>query len=143
MSCLMGITADGVPLFVRSYHGMKQLPFPAVGSLSGVHMYGLNSDFVLRGMSTEGGCVAWKLFKEKLLLVVAFEREKKPDQLLQFILDQVFDAIVLTIGINEVSWDEVGRGGGMTLLGGRLTNSMHVGLFRGTIRLSYTRPLSD
>ncbi|XP_029441220.1 protein fuzzy homolog [Rhinatrema bivittatum] len=100
---LLCLTAgSGVPLYCRSRGGSRQLPFSVIGSLNGVHMFGNNQEVLLSSTCTENVRVAWKSFHDGINLIVISSEEDISDFYLHRLLDNVFHAMVLVIGLDEL-----------------------------------------
>ncbi|XP_077169896.1 protein fuzzy homolog [Paroedura picta] len=102
---LLCLTASsGVPLYCRSRGDSvkQQLPFSVIGSLNGVHMFGSNLDVLLTAASTENTRVVWKVFHNSITLIVLSSDEGESDFSLGRLLDNVFNAMVLVLGLEEL-----------------------------------------
>ncbi|XP_058136626.1 protein fuzzy homolog isoform X4 [Dasypus novemcinctus] len=98
---------SGVPLFCRSSRGgvpaRQQLPFSVIGSLNGVHMFGQNLEVQLSSARTEDTTVVWKIFHESITLIVLSSEEGTSELRLQRLLQMVFGAMVLIVGLEELT----------------------------------------
>ncbi|XP_060636740.2 protein fuzzy homolog isoform X2 [Anolis sagrei] len=102
---LLCLTASsGVPLFCRSRGGLAkpQLPFSVIGSLNGVHMFGSNLDVLLTAACTENTRVMWKVFHNSITLIVLSSDEGTSDFSLGRLLENIFNAMVLILGLEEL-----------------------------------------
>ncbi|XP_061444856.1 protein fuzzy homolog isoform X2 [Rhineura floridana] len=102
---LLCLTASsGVPLYCRSRGGSskQQLPFSVIGSLNGVHMFGSNLDVLLTAACTENTRVVWKVFHNSITLIVLSSDEGASDFSLGRLLENVFSAMVLVLGLEEL-----------------------------------------
>nr|XP_060636740.1 protein fuzzy homolog isoform X2 [Anolis sagrei ordinatus] len=102
---LLCLTASsGVPLFCRSRGGLAkpQLPFSVIGSLNGVHMFGSNLDVLLTAACTENMRVMWKVFHNSITLIVLSSDEGTSDFSLGRLLENIFNAMVLILGLEEL-----------------------------------------
>uniref|UniRef100_A0A8D0E8P5 Fuzzy planar cell polarity protein n=1 Tax=Salvator merianae TaxID=96440 RepID=A0A8D0E8P5_SALMN len=102
---LLCLTASsGVPLYCRSRGGSakQQLPFSVIGSLNGVHMFGANLDVLLTAACTENTHVVWKVFHNSITLIVLSSEEDASDFSLGRLLENVFNAMVLVLGLDEL-----------------------------------------
>ncbi|XP_053119032.1 protein fuzzy homolog isoform X3 [Hemicordylus capensis] len=102
---LLCLTASsGVPLYCRSRGGSakQQLPFSVIGSLNGVHMFGSNLDVLLTATCTENTHVMWKVFHDSITLIVLSSDENATDFSLGRLLDNIFNAMVLVLGLEEL-----------------------------------------
>nr|XP_048294073.1 protein fuzzy homolog isoform X7 [Myodes glareolus] len=99
--------SSGVPLFCRSSSGgapsRQQLPFSVIGSLNGVHMFGQNLDVQLNSARTEGTTVVWKSFHDSITLILLSSEEGTSELSLERTLDMVFGAMVLIVGLEELT----------------------------------------
>ncbi|XP_034271250.1 protein fuzzy homolog isoform X2 [Pantherophis guttatus] len=103
---LLCLTASsGVPLYCRSRGGStkQQLPFSVIGSLNGVHMFGSNLDVQLIAARTENTHVMWKVFHSSITLIVLSSEDDASDFSLGKLLDNVFNAMVLVLGLEELT----------------------------------------
>ncbi|XP_063156985.1 protein fuzzy homolog isoform X1 [Candoia aspera] len=103
---LLCLTASsGVPLYCRSRGGStkQQLPFSVIGSLNGVHMFGSNLDVQLIAARTENTHVVWKVFHNSITLIVLSSEEDASDFSLGRLLENVFSAMVLVLGLEELT----------------------------------------
>ncbi|XP_066230132.1 protein fuzzy homolog [Saccopteryx leptura] len=100
-------TSSGVPLFCRSSRGgapaRQQLPFPVIGSLNGVHMFGQNLEVQLSSARTEDTTVVWKSFHDSITLIVLSSEEGTSELRLERLLQMVFGAMVLLVGLEELT----------------------------------------
>ncbi|XP_059584176.1 protein fuzzy homolog isoform X3 [Alligator mississippiensis] len=80
-----------------------QLPFSVIGSLNGVHMFGSNLDVALTAARTEGTRVLWRAFHNSITLIVMSSEEGASDFTLSRLLDNVFSAMVLVLGLEELA----------------------------------------
>ena len=94
MAYLLCLTSGGgVPVFSRSMGDLKPLPFPVIGSLNGVHMFGAAQDAVLQSSLTEHGKIVWKMFENALTLILVTDDDgANHDQHMLHFLDLVFNA---------------------------------------------------
>lgn len=107
MHLLCLAASSGVPLFCRSSRGgapvRQQLPFSVVGSLNGVHMFGQNLEVQLSSSRTEDTTVVWKSFHDSITLIVLSSEEGTSELRLERLLQMVFGAMVLLIGLEELT----------------------------------------
>uniref|UniRef100_A0A7M4G1B4 Fuzzy planar cell polarity protein n=1 Tax=Crocodylus porosus TaxID=8502 RepID=A0A7M4G1B4_CROPO len=103
VSLLCLAATSGVPLFCRGAPTRHQLPFSVIGSLNGVHMFGSNLDVALTAAHTEGTRVLWRAFHESITLIVMSSEEGANDFTLSRLLDNVFSAMVLVLGLEELA----------------------------------------
>ncbi|XP_054444708.1 protein fuzzy homolog isoform X3 [Pteronotus mesoamericanus] len=99
--------SSGVPLFCRSSRGgapaRQQLPFSVIGSLNGVHMFGQNLEVQLNSARTEDTTVVWKSFHDSITLIVLSSEEGTSELRLERLLQMVFGAMVLLVGLEELT----------------------------------------
>ncbi|XP_037372919.1 protein fuzzy homolog isoform X1 [Talpa occidentalis] len=105
---LLCLTASsGVPLFCRSSRSgaaaRQQLPFSVIGSLNGVHMFGQNLEVQLSSARTEDTTVVWKSFHDSITLIVLSSEEGTSELRLERLLQMVFGAMVLLVGLEELT----------------------------------------
>ncbi|XP_004597028.2 protein fuzzy homolog isoform X1 [Ochotona princeps] len=98
---------SGVPLFCRSSRGgaptRQQLPFSVIGSLNGVHMFGQNLDVQLSSARTHDTTVVWRSFHGSITLIVLSSEEGVSELRLGRLLQAVFGAMVLLVGLEELT----------------------------------------
>jgi len=104
MAYLLCLTSGGgVPVFSRSKGDLKPLPFPVIGSLNGVHMFGAAQDAVLQSSLTEHGKIVWKMYENSLTLILVTDDDGANHDLhMLHFLDLVFNAVVLLCGIEDI-----------------------------------------
>nr|XP_054396994.1 protein fuzzy homolog isoform X14 [Pongo abelii] len=99
--------SSGVPLFCRSSRGgtpaRQQLPFSVIGSLNGVHMFGQNLEVQLSSARTENTTVVWKSFHDSITLIVLSSEVGISELRLERLLQMVFGAMVLLVGLEELT----------------------------------------
>lgn len=99
--------SSGVPLFCRSSRGgtpaRQQLPFSIIGSLNGVHMFGQNLEVQLSSARTEDTIVVWKSFHDSITLIVLSSEEGTSELRLERLLQMIFGAMVLLVGLEELT----------------------------------------
>ncbi|XP_004694349.1 PREDICTED: protein fuzzy homolog [Condylura cristata] len=99
--------SSGVPLFCRSSRSgapaRQQLPFSVIGSLNGVHMFGQNLEVQLSSARTEDTTVVWKSFHDSITLIVLSSEEGTSELRLERLLQMVFGAMVLLVGLEELT----------------------------------------
>ena len=94
MAYLLCLTSGGgVPVFSRSKGDLKPLPFPVIGGLNGVHMFGAAQDALLQSSLTEHGKIVWKMFENSLTLILVTDDDgANHDHHMLHFLDLVFNA---------------------------------------------------
>ena len=100
---LICVTADtGLPLFTRAPGHDKALPFPIMGSLNGVDLFARKHGIEL--VNTRAGLakVSWKVFKGSLKFIAIARDSDIPDFQLSLLLENVFNALVLILGLSEI-----------------------------------------
>ncbi|XP_037676504.1 protein fuzzy homolog isoform X2 [Choloepus didactylus] len=99
--------SSGVPLFCRSSRGgvpaRQQLPFSVIGSLNGVHMFGQNLEVQLSSARTEDTTIVWKSFHDSITLIVLSSEKGTSELRLERLLQMVFGAMVLIVGLEELT----------------------------------------
>ncbi|XP_054444707.1 protein fuzzy homolog isoform X2 [Pteronotus mesoamericanus] len=80
-----------------------QLPFSVIGSLNGVHMFGQNLEVQLNSARTEDTTVVWKSFHDSITLIVLSSEEGTSELRLERLLQMVFGAMVLLVGLEELT----------------------------------------
>ncbi|XP_040550485.1 protein fuzzy homolog isoform X4 [Gallus gallus] len=102
---LVGVaSASGLPLFCRSRGApaRMQLPFPLVGALHGVHVFGAGGGVGLRGAQSGRGTLAWRGGDSVTLLALSSE-PAAPEGELRALLERVHGAMVMVMGAEELS----------------------------------------
>ncbi|KAM5296903.1 protein fuzzy homolog isoform 2-T2 [Glossophaga mutica] len=80
-----------------------RLPFSVIGSLNGVHMFGQNLEVQLNSARTEDTTVVWKSFHDSITLIVLSSEEGTSELRLERLLQMVFGAMVLLVGLEELT----------------------------------------
>ncbi|XP_077994990.1 protein fuzzy homolog [Glandiceps talaboti] len=100
---LVCLTAGGgVPLFTRSKGDIKPLAFAEVGMLNGVQMFAQNHGVKLQSTTTDEAKIAWKVYHESITLIVVMSDDGSTDTHLYRLLDNVFNAMVLLVGLEDL-----------------------------------------
>ncbi|MEE6482646.1 hypothetical protein FKM82_013308 [Ascaphus truei] len=100
---LLCLTASsGVPLYCRSKGSTRQLTFSVIGSLNGVHMFASNQGVLLTSTCTENTRVVWRAFHDSINLIVMSSESSASDFSLNRLLENVFSAMVLVIGLEDL-----------------------------------------
>ncbi|NP_001035106.1 protein fuzzy homolog [Xenopus tropicalis] len=94
--------SSGVPLYSRSKGSSRQLTFSVIGSLNGVHMFASNQDVLLTSTCTENTRVAWRAFHDSITLIVMSSESGASKLSLNRLLENVFNAMVLVIGLDDL-----------------------------------------
>ncbi|XP_078347527.1 protein fuzzy homolog [Oculina patagonica] len=101
---LVCLTTDGgIPLFTRTKGNLPQLPFPVIGSLNGVCMFANNQDVSLLNTVTDDAKVVWKVFNERITLIITTSDDSASDMHLNRLLEFVFNSMVLLLGIDGLT----------------------------------------
>nr|XP_054396991.1 protein fuzzy homolog isoform X10 [Pongo abelii] len=79
------------------------LPFSVIGSLNGVHMFGQNLEVQLSSARTENTTVVWKSFHDSITLIVLSSEVGISELRLERLLQMVFGAMVLLVGLEELT----------------------------------------
>ncbi|KAK6629839.1 hypothetical protein RUM43_003659 [Polyplax serrata] len=90
----------GLPLLVRCKGGAEPLSFSHIASLNGVHMFANSQDVELEDTVSEGLVICWKEYHNSLILIGM--SSVVTSTVLREFLDSVFDAMVLSVGIDEL-----------------------------------------
>lgn len=93
--------SSGVPLFSRG--SSKPLPFSIIGSLNGVHMFGMGHGASLSCCETEhGGRVVWRVFHDSLMLIGVSSKAHVSELHLRRLLENAWNCMVLVLGLDEL-----------------------------------------
>ncbi|XP_024083038.1 uncharacterized protein LOC106667041 isoform X3 [Cimex lectularius] len=93
-------SAGGLPLFSRKMGNVEALPFSTIGSLNGVHMFAKSHGVSVESTQTENATVLWKEYEDSVIIIaVSILNEKR---VLIDLLDTVFSAMVLSVGIDSI-----------------------------------------
>uniref|UniRef100_A0A8C5MFG3 Fuzzy n=1 Tax=Leptobrachium leishanense TaxID=445787 RepID=A0A8C5MFG3_9ANUR len=79
------------------------LTFSVIGSLNGVHMFANNQDVLLTATCTGNTRVVWRAFHDSINLIVMSSESAASDHSLHKLLENVFGAMVLVIGLDELT----------------------------------------
>lgn len=100
---LAALTADGgIPLFTRKIGDLKPLPFAVVGTLNGVHLFSRLRGATLHSTVTRGAKVVWRTYHDSVVLLMVTCDDGASDDHLGFLLDNVFGAMVMSVGLDAV-----------------------------------------
>ncbi|CAJ0944978.1 unnamed protein product [Ranitomeya imitator] len=94
-----------VKSYIFSFHlcfCVFQLTFSVIGSLNGVHMFANNQDVLLTSTCTENSRVVWRTFHDSINLIVMSCENSASDMSLNKLLENVFSAMVLVIGLDDL-----------------------------------------
>ncbi|RLV62950.1 hypothetical protein DV515_00018779, partial [Chloebia gouldiae] len=95
---LVGVaTASGLPLFCRPPR--PQVPFPLVGALHGVQLFGAAAGAELRQAATPSAQLGWAGYGDSLTLIGL---SPAPGPALARILDSAYGAMVLLLGREQL-----------------------------------------
>ena len=107
MATLLCTTVDGgITLFTRTKR-REPMSFPVVASLNGVQMFcRSSSDARLRSTTTEDSLVVWKIFHDRIVLILqAPQTDDDAGDAVAFfdrLLDVVFHSMVLLFGFDDL-----------------------------------------
>ncbi|XP_023242054.1 protein fuzzy homolog [Centruroides sculpturatus] len=100
---LMAWTADGgVPLFTRRTGDVKALPFAAVGTLNGMHMFSSLHNSELLSTVTGDGKLLWRSYHKSVVLIIICSDDNACDSHIGRVLDNVFAAMVTCVGLDNL-----------------------------------------
>lgn len=100
---LICVTADtGLPLFTRAPGCSKGLPFPVMGSLNGVDMFARKHGIEIVNTRAGKAKISWKVFKGSVKFIVISRNSNMSDYHLSLLLENVFSALVLLLGLSEI-----------------------------------------
>uniref|UniRef100_A0A2R5LL23 Uncharacterized protein n=2 Tax=Ornithodoros turicata TaxID=34597 RepID=A0A2R5LL23_9ACAR len=100
---LAAVTADGgIPLFTRKLGDVKQLPFAAVGTLNGVHLFSRLRGATLQSTITNGAKALWRTYHDSVVLLVLTCYDGASDDHLERLLNNVFGAMVMVVGLDAL-----------------------------------------
>ncbi|XP_069131818.1 protein fuzzy homolog [Argopecten irradians] len=100
VTCLTA--SGGLPVFTRSSGDLKPLPFPLIGSLNGVHMFGANHNVDLLSSTTDDSKVIWKVFQDSITLIIISQDDIADDCHMTNVLKFIHQSLVLLLGKEEV-----------------------------------------
>lgn len=106
--------SSGVPLFSRGAN--RQLPFSVIGSLNGVHMFGVSQGVEVSSCLTAGGGrVVWRVFQDSVMLIAVSRggpggaggggggSSSEAEVCLHRLLENVWNCMVLVLGQDELA----------------------------------------
>ncbi|CAH0561149.1 unnamed protein product [Brassicogethes aeneus] len=93
-------SASGLPIFSRKKGNAENLPFSTIGSLNGVHMFGKPINLEVLNTVTEDYSVAWKEYHDCVKIIGIASGCSV--EILTKLLDSVFSAVVLIVGLEEI-----------------------------------------
>ncbi|XP_037277020.2 fuzzy planar cell polarity protein-like protein [Rhipicephalus microplus] len=100
---LAALTADGgIPLLTRKIGDVKPLPFASVGTLNGVHLFSHLRGASLHSTTTKGAKVVWRSYHDSVVLLVVTNNDNSSDEHLNRLLDNVFAAMVMAVGLETL-----------------------------------------
>ena len=103
VSQLMCVTADaGLPIFTRTIGNEEPLPYPIMGSLNGVDMFSRNHGVEIVNTRAGKAKITWKIYKGSLKLIAISKEPNVSDFQMHILLDNIFNALVLTVGLSEI-----------------------------------------
>ena len=103
VSQLICVTADtGLPLFTRAPGREKALPFPIMGSLNGIDLFARKHGIEIINTRAGKAKLSWKIFKNSLKFIVITKDTDVTDFQLSLLLENVFNALVLILGLSEI-----------------------------------------
>ncbi|KAG0420190.1 hypothetical protein HPB47_003623 [Ixodes persulcatus] len=82
--------------------GGGYLPFAVVGTLNGVHLFSRLRGATLHSTVTRGAKVVWRTYHDSVVLLVVTCDDGASDDHLGFLLDNVFGAMVMSVGLDAV-----------------------------------------
>ncbi|XP_062459588.1 protein fuzzy homolog isoform X2 [Pezoporus occidentalis] len=91
---------SGLPLFCRPPR--PQPPFPLIGALNGVHMFGAGAGVGLRRAETPGTRLQWGGDGSSITLIAISSAPDASGPALKRLLDSAFGAMVLVLGLDEL-----------------------------------------
>jgi len=100
LSCIT--VGGGVPLFTRRVGDLKALPFPLLASLNGVALFSKSQDVTLLSTITKDCKLLWRDYHNSVRLIVAVPFDTISDVHLHRLLDNVFQSLVLLIGLEDL-----------------------------------------
>ncbi|GBN12996.1 Protein fuzzy [Araneus ventricosus] len=104
MAFLAVLTADGgVPIFTRnSGEVTSKLPFAAVGSLNGVHMFTRLRNGELKRAVTPEEKIIWREYHKRLVLILITKNDACSDCHMSNLLDNIFAGMAMLIGLDQL-----------------------------------------
>ncbi|GFV85299.1 protein fuzzy homolog [Trichonephila clavipes] len=104
MAFLAVLTADGgVPIFTRTSGEItSKLPFAAVGSVNGVHMFTRLRNGELKRAVTPEEKIVWREYHKRLVLILITKNDACSDCHMSNLLDNVFASMAMLIGLDQL-----------------------------------------
>lgn len=87
---------------VMALKGKEILPFAAVGTLNGVHLFSRLRGASLHSTATRGAKAVWRSYHDSVVLLVVTNNDNASDDHLNHLLDNVFAAMVMTVGLESL-----------------------------------------
>eukprot|EP00798_Chlamydomonas_sp_ICE-L_P001985 gene1985-33405_t len=101
---------EGGRTLLTKAHGDIQIPsFPTVGLLCSISTYSDQQGFSIETFSTHNVCIVYRRFANHLLFVLATSNLLVPSELLQRLLQMVYDSIVLLLGSGGMEIESAGK----------------------------------
>ncbi|XP_072382705.1 protein fuzzy homolog [Diabrotica undecimpunctata] len=97
---LCGTSSGGLPILSRKKGNSEPLPFSITGSLNGIHMFGKPFGIDVLETLTDDYAVSWKEFEDSIIIIGA--ASGCSIDILNRLLEDVFNTIVLIVGIKEL-----------------------------------------
>ena len=93
----------GIPLLIRSRPGVEPISFPVVGTLNGLHMFGINKDVMMKSTTSTTSILVWKKFSHANIVIIAIGSKQGKNNWTEGsmfdLVENVFNSIVLLLGI--------------------------------------------
>lgn len=97
---MCGTSGGGLPIFSRKKGNAEALPFSVIGSLNGIHMFGKPLGIEVLETLTDDYAVSWREFEDSVIIIGA--ASGCSIEVLNRLLEDVFNAVVLVVGIKEI-----------------------------------------
>ncbi|KAJ8298694.1 hypothetical protein KUTeg_022754 [Tegillarca granosa] len=86
---------------IYSFNISTYLPFPVIGSLNGVHMFGDNHDISLLSTTTDDSKIVWRVFHDSWVMAMDFYLQ------CEAIFNKIYNTILPAIYSNSLSLPEI------------------------------------
>lgn len=110
---LIGVTSQGgLPVCSRHFSNSSSsssIPFQTLAALNGVNLFSRLNNANLLETSTKDTKIHWKVFRGSITLILISSDPDNSNDMLNQVLDRIFDGLVLMCGVNEVVGQNIER----------------------------------